>query len=118
MLRPLAVVKFRAALDDKGLPVAIEAVSATEGPTEALSGKQGEQIDPTALEGLSGKSYAIPNKRIAQIYVKGAPMLGYWRSVGNSLNDFSTNHSWMSWRTRAATTRMSCACTCCATTRG
>ncbi|MDP1045323.1 hypothetical protein Q6332_30185, partial [Klebsiella pneumoniae] len=41
-----------------------------------------------ALEGLSGKSYAIPSKRIAQIYVKGPAMLGYWRSVGNSLNDF------------------------------
>ncbi|NVZ18896.1 xanthine dehydrogenase family protein molybdopterin-binding subunit [Pseudomonas costantinii] len=88
VLRPVAVVKFRAALDDKGLPVAIEAVSATEGPTEALAGKQGDKIDPTALEGLSGKSYAIPNKRIAQIYVKGPVMLGYWRSVGNSLNDF------------------------------
>ena len=88
VLRPVAVVKFRAALDDKGLPVAIEAVSATEGPTEAIAGKQGDAIDPTALEGLSGKSYAIPNKRIAQIYVKGPAMLGYWRSVGNSLNDF------------------------------
>lgn len=88
VLRPVAAVNFRAALDGDGWPVAIEAVSATEGPTEALAGKQGEKIDPTALEGLSGKSYAIPNKRIAQIYVKGPAMLGYWRSVGNSLNDF------------------------------
>ncbi|MGB9091327.1 MAG: molybdopterin cofactor-binding domain-containing protein, partial [Pseudomonas farsensis] len=88
VLRPVAVVKFRAGLDADGMPVAIEAVSATEGPTEALAGKQGEKIDPTALEGLSGKAYAIPNKRIAQIYVKGPAMLGYWRSVGNSLNDF------------------------------
>lgn len=87
-LRPMAVVKFRAALDAQGLPVAIEAVSATEGPTEAIAGKQGEKIDPTALEGLSGKAYAIPSKRIAQVYVKGPAMLGYWRSVGNSLNDF------------------------------
>ncbi|MGE7991754.1 molybdopterin cofactor-binding domain-containing protein [Pseudomonas sp. NPDC089554] len=87
-LRPVALVKFRAGLDDKGLPVAIEAVSATEGPTEALAGKQGEKIDPTAMEGLAGKAYAIANKRIAQIYVKGPVMLGYWRSVGNSLNDF------------------------------
>ena len=87
-LRPVAVVKFRAALDGEGLPLAIEAVSATEGPTEALAGKQGDKIDPTAIEGLSGKSYAIANKRIAQIYVKGPVMLGYWRSVGNSLNDF------------------------------
>ncbi|MDY7532128.1 molybdopterin-dependent oxidoreductase [Pseudomonas sp. Bout1] len=88
VLRPVAAVNFRGALDGDGWPVAIEAVSATEGPTEALAGKQGEKLDPTALEGLSGKSYAIPNKRIAQIYVKGPVMLGYWRSVGNSLNDF------------------------------
>ncbi|NWB48875.1 xanthine dehydrogenase family protein molybdopterin-binding subunit [Pseudomonas gingeri] len=88
VLRPVAVVKFRAALDAGGLPVAIEAVSVTEGPTEAIAGKQGEKLDPSALEGLSGKSYAIANRRIAQIYVKGPAMLGYWRSVGNSLNDF------------------------------
>ena len=87
-LRPIAAVNFRAALDTDGLPLAIEAISATEGPTESLAGKQGEKLDPTALEGLAGKSYAIPNKRIAQIYVKGPAMLGYWRSVGNSLNDF------------------------------
>ncbi|UXZ44572.1 xanthine dehydrogenase family protein molybdopterin-binding subunit [Pseudomonas soli] len=87
-MRPMAVVKLRAALDEKGLPVAIEAISATEGPTEAIAGKQGDTVDPTALEGLSGKAYAIANKRIAQIYVKGPAMLGYWRSVGNSLNDF------------------------------
>lgn len=87
-LRPMAVVRFRAALDDKGLPIALEAVSATEGPTEGIAGKQGEQLDPTALEGLAGKSYAIPHRRIAQNYVKGPVILGYWRSVGNSLNDF------------------------------
>ncbi|WP_409277052.1 xanthine dehydrogenase family protein molybdopterin-binding subunit [Pseudomonas defluvii] len=87
-LRPMAVVKFRAALDAEGLPVALEAVSATEGPTEAIAGKQGEKLDPSALEGLTGKSYAITHKRIAQVYVKGPAMLGYWRSVGNSMNDF------------------------------
>jgi isoquinoline 1-oxidoreductase beta subunit len=88
VLRPVAAVHFRGALDSEGWPVAIEAISATEGPTEAIAGKQGEKLDPTAIEGLAGKSYAIANKRIAQIYVKGPAMLGYWRSVGNSLNDF------------------------------
>lgn len=87
-MRPMAVAKFRAGLDDKGLPVAIEAISATEGPTESIAGQQGDKVDPTALEGLSGKAYAIANKRIAQIYVKTPAMQGYWRSVGNSLNDF------------------------------
>lgn len=88
VLRPVAAVHFRGALDNDGWPVAIEAISATEGPTEAIAGKQGDKLDPTALEGLAGKSYAIANKRIAQVYVKGPAMLGYWRSVGNSLNDF------------------------------
>ncbi|MND36931.1 Isoquinoline 1-oxidoreductase subunit beta [compost metagenome] len=88
VLRPVAVVKFRAALDYKGLPIALEAVSATEGPVEGVANKQSDSVDHTAVEGLSGKAYAIPNKRTAQIYVKGPAMLGYWRSVGNSLNDF------------------------------
>ncbi|MBX8568617.1 molybdopterin-dependent oxidoreductase [Pseudomonas cichorii] len=88
VLRPVASVNFQAALDSNGWPVAIEAVSATEGPTESFSGKQGEKLDPAALEGLTGKSYAIANKRIAQIYVKGPAMIGYWRSVGHSFNDF------------------------------
>ena len=88
VLRPVAAVHFRGALDKDGWPLAIEAISSTEGPTEAIAGKQGEKLDPSALEGLAGKSYAIANKRIAQRYVKGPAMLGYWRSVGNSLNDF------------------------------
>lgn len=86
-LRPMAAVQFRAALDADGRPTALEAISATEGPTEGISGER-KGMDPTALEGLSGKTYAIPNRRIAQRYVKGPAMLGYWRSVGNSMNDF------------------------------
>ncbi|WP_049620628.1 xanthine dehydrogenase family protein molybdopterin-binding subunit [Frateuria defendens] len=88
VLRPMAVVRFRGGLDAQGMPVALEAVSATEGPTEGISNKRGEKLDDSALEGLTGKAYAIPNRRIAQLYVKTPAMLGYWRSVGNSMNDF------------------------------
>lgn len=87
-VRPMAVVRLRAGLDKDGMPVAIEAISATEGPTEGLSGKKPEKPDPTAVEGLSGKAYAIPNRRIARLYVPTPMRLGYWRSVGNSMNDF------------------------------
>ncbi|WP_338468430.1 molybdopterin cofactor-binding domain-containing protein [Novosphingobium sp. ZN18A2] len=87
-MRPMAVVKFRAGLDSDGLPVAFEAVSACEGPTEGIANKRGDALDPTALEGLTGKSYAIANTRIAQIFVKNPATLAYWRSVGNSMNDF------------------------------
>jgi len=86
--RPMAAVRFRAGLDNEGYPLALEAVSICEGPTEGISGKQGDKLDPTATEGLTGKSYDIPHVRIAQIYKKGPVKLGYWRSVGNSMNDF------------------------------
>lgn len=87
-MRPMAAVRFRGALDSNGLPTALEAISACEGPTENIYGHQDGKMDPTALEGLTGKSYAIPNRRIAQAYVPNPAMLGYWRSVGNSMNDF------------------------------
>ncbi len=87
-LRPMAAVRFRGGLDENGMPVALEAVSICEGPTEGISGHSAEKIDETAVEGLTGKAYAIANKRIAQVYVENPVMLAYWRSVGNSMNDF------------------------------
>jgi isoquinoline 1-oxidoreductase beta subunit len=87
-LRPMAAVRFRAGLDANGFPVALEAESVTEGPTEGIANKRGNKMDPTALEGIAGKAYAIPNHRIAQVYAKQHATLAYWRSVGNSMNDF------------------------------
>ncbi|WP_294900435.1 xanthine dehydrogenase family protein molybdopterin-binding subunit [Tatumella sp. UBA2305] len=86
--RPMAAVRFNAGLDEAGYPVALDVVTITEGPTEGIAGKRGEKLDETAVEGLTHKPYAIPNRRIAQIYKKGPVLVGYWRSVGNSMNDF------------------------------
>ncbi|WP_353229806.1 molybdopterin cofactor-binding domain-containing protein [Novosphingobium sp.] len=87
-LRPMALVQFRAGLDAAGMPVAIEAISACEGPGEGIANKRGEKLDASALEGVTGKQYAIPHRHIAQRYVKTPITLGYWRSVGHSMNDF------------------------------
>lgn len=87
-LRPMAAVRFRGATDASGLPVAVEAISVCEGPTEGIYGHNPGGVDGTALEGLTGKSYALPNLRVAQLYVENPTMLAYWRSVGNSMNDF------------------------------
>jgi isoquinoline 1-oxidoreductase beta subunit len=87
-MRPMAAVRFLGGLDEGGMPIALEAVSICEGPTEHLGGHKPEKVDETAVEGLTGKAYAIPNKRIAQVYVENPAMLAYWRSVGNSMNDF------------------------------
>lgn len=87
-LRPMAAVRFRAGLDAIGRPVALDVVSATEGATEGLGTKRGKDLDPTALEGLTNKAYDIPDRRTAQLFVRNPATLGYWRSVGNSMNDF------------------------------
>jgi isoquinoline 1-oxidoreductase beta subunit len=87
-LRPMAAVRFRGGLGENGMPLAIEAVSVCEGPTEGINGHSDDNLDPSALEGLTDKPYAIPNRRIAQLYVQNPTMLAYWRSVGNSMNDF------------------------------
>ena len=86
--RPMAAVRFRGKLDADGMPVAIEAISATEGPSEALNGHKNGKVDSNAVEGLTGKPYAIPNRRIAELYVHTPVSLAYWRSVGHSMNDF------------------------------
>ena len=87
-LRPMAVVQFRAGLDAAGLPVAIEAISACEGPGEGIANKRGAKMDDSAIEGITGKQYAIAHRMIGQRFVKNAPTLAYWRSVGHSMNDF------------------------------
>lgn len=87
-LRPMASVRMRGVLNADGLPEAVEIISACEGPAEALQGHQDGVADTYAVEGLTGKPYAIPNVRVAQIYVENPAMLGYWRSVGHSMNDF------------------------------
>ncbi|PTW60538.1 isoquinoline 1-oxidoreductase beta subunit [Breoghania corrubedonensis] len=87
-MRPMAAVRMRASLDEQGMPQALDIVSACEGPTEAVFGHNPDKVDPTAVEGLTGKAYAIPNRRISQIYVKNHTTIAYWRSVGNSMNDF------------------------------
>ena len=86
--RPMAAVRFRGGLDANGMPVAIEAISATEGPSEALNGHKDGKPDSNAVEGLTGKAYAIPNRRIAQLYMQTPVSIAYWRSVGHSMNDF------------------------------
>ena len=86
-LRPMAAVRLRASINNSK-PQAIEIVSSTEGPTDAIFGRTAGKVDPTAVEGLAGKSYEIPHVRVGYDFVKSPTMQGYWRSVGNSMNDF------------------------------
>ncbi|UVC16029.1 xanthine dehydrogenase family protein molybdopterin-binding subunit [Mesorhizobium onobrychidis] len=87
-LRPMGAVRFRAGLDAAGLPVALDAVAVGEGPTGRWFGRQLDKVDSSAVEGIAGKVYAIPNRRVGQIHVDDPAIIGFWRSVGHSMNDF------------------------------
>lgn len=87
-LRPMAAVRFRAGLDVNGNPTAFAAVAIGEGATGRWYGRQPNKVDSSAVEGIAGKVYAISNKRIAQIHVDDPAIIGFWRSVGHSMNDF------------------------------
>lgn len=87
-LRPMSAVRFRAGLDADGLPVALHAVSAGEGPAGRWFGRDPDKVDSTAVEGIAGKVYAIKNRRVGHIHVDDPAIIGFWRSVGHSMNDF------------------------------
>lgn len=87
-LRPMAVARFRAGLDEKGMPVALSAVAVGEGATGRWFGRQPDKVDSSAVEGISEKLYAIPNRRVGHIHVDDPAVIGFWRSVGHSMNDF------------------------------
>ncbi|MBK1865534.1 xanthine dehydrogenase family protein molybdopterin-binding subunit [Aestuariivirga sp. YIM B02566] len=87
-LRPMGAVRFRASLEANGLPAALDAVAVGEGPTGRWFGRQPDKVDSSAVEGIAGKVYAIPNRRIGQVHVDDPAIIGFWRSVGHSMNDF------------------------------
>lgn len=87
-LRPMAVARFRAGLDEKGMPIALSAVAVGEGATGRWFGRQPDKVDSSAVEGIAGKLYAIPNHRVGHIHVDDPAVIGFWRSVGHSMNDF------------------------------
>ncbi len=87
-LRPTGIARFRAGLDDAGLPVALSAVAVGEGAIGRWYGRQPDKVDSSAVEGIAGKPYAISHRRIGQIHVDDPAVIGFWRSVGHSMNDF------------------------------
>ncbi len=87
-LRPIGVARFKAGLDQNGMPVALEIEAVGEGPIGRLFGRKPDAADPSAVEGMVSKPYAIANRRVAQVPVQVPAVIGFWRSVGHSMNDY------------------------------
>ena len=90
--RPLAHARFKAGLDSQGNLIALEVKGAGEGPTTRHQPPEWlvNGIDDSIMEGLMGKPYRVPHARIAFIPQPHPPgvNVGYWRSVGHSMNEF------------------------------
>lgn len=88
--RPLSHVRFRAALGADGMPAALHAVATGEGPLgkHLPSFLRNPAIDDSVVEGITGKHYAISVRRVEYAKVPHPVNVGFWRSVGHSMNDF------------------------------
>jgi isoquinoline 1-oxidoreductase beta subunit len=88
--RPMAAIRFRAALDANGTPVAYFNRSVTH---SILSGVRPDDIkggiDRTSVEGLATIPYGFPQYRIEHLIHNTHVPVWFWRSVGASQNGFA-----------------------------
>ena len=88
--RPMAAIRFRAALDANGLPTAYFNRSVTH---SILSGIRPDNvkngIDSTSVEGLANIPYSFPRYRIEHLIQSTHVPVWFWRSVGASQNGFA-----------------------------
>jgi isoquinoline 1-oxidoreductase beta subunit len=89
--RPLGFARLRAGLDARGHLVALHATVPGEGPIAKHFGTArlgNPPVDSSAVEGIAGKPYDIPNRRVDWVHVPHPVNVGFWRSVGHSMNDW------------------------------
>jgi isoquinoline 1-oxidoreductase beta subunit len=88
--RPMASIRFRAALDADGQPTAYFNRSVTH---SILAGIRADNvkdgIDRTSVEGLANIPYGFPQYRIEHLIQRTHVPVWFWRSVGASQNGFA-----------------------------
>ncbi|HED36367.1 MAG TPA: xanthine dehydrogenase family protein molybdopterin-binding subunit [Gammaproteobacteria bacterium] len=89
--RPLALCKLQAQVGEDGYPKSILHELASPSIRESLNPgyidiKNG--MDSSAVEGARHLPYEIENHKVVYKYVELPVPLGYWRSVGSSINAF------------------------------
>jgi isoquinoline 1-oxidoreductase subunit beta len=88
--RPMAAIRFRAALDANGMPAAYFNRSVTH---SILSGVRPDDIkggiDRTSVEGLTPLAYGFPQQRIEHLIQNTPVPVWFWRSVGASQNAYA-----------------------------
>jgi isoquinoline 1-oxidoreductase beta subunit len=95
LFRSQAAAQLSAALDSDGLPVAYDALVATQSIVQSVASRQmpfspGPGGDWLVVEGLDKHHYAIPHRRLRSRNVPSHVPIGFWRSNGFSFNTFFT----------------------------
>lgn len=91
--RPAALGRFRARLDDAGMPLAVDLKVASPSIMASVLPRFYPMLaalgpDKTLTDGLFNQPYTIPNYRVSGVKAELAVPVGFWRSVGNSVNGF------------------------------
>lgn len=88
--RPLSVARMRAGLDDQGKPVAVHATLVGEGPLGRHMAQflQNPEVDDSVVEGVVHQPYGFSDLQVDYVAHKLPMPIGFWRSVGNSMNAF------------------------------
>src|SRR3989440_2337535 len=87
--RPVSLVRFKAALDADGKPVAwYSRVSAPSIIATLLKLPLKEGIDPQAVASIADQPYQIANVRMEYAQRNPHVPVGFWRTVGHSQNPF------------------------------
>ena len=95
LYRSQAAARLRASLGPDGLPVAYDALVATQSIFHSMAGRNlpfapGPEGDYLTVEGLDKRHYAIPNRRMRSRDVPSHVPIHFWRSNGFSFNTFFT----------------------------
>ncbi|MBI4444981.1 MAG: xanthine dehydrogenase family protein molybdopterin-binding subunit [Acidobacteria bacterium] len=89
--RPANYQRFTGALDENGLPrvwmhhVVGPSIMSRFAPQMVQGG-----VDPTSVEGASDLPYSVPHLQVEYTLHNTPVPPGFWRSVGNSINAFTT----------------------------
>ncbi len=93
--RPMALVRQRVALDAQGLPLAwhirVVTPSIVQSVLQRLLPVVASDLSPdkTAVDGAAELPYAVPALRVEHVLAPAGLPVGFWRSVGHSINAFA-----------------------------
>lgn len=93
MYRPAALGRFRARLAEDGMPVAVDMKLTSPSIMASILPRFFPSLSPigpdkTMVDGAFNQPYAIPNYRVSAIKADLPVPVGFWRSVGNSVNGY------------------------------